>query len=636
MPAIINWFLRLLPTNPIVMRIVQGGSRRLRHLYIRAGYLGILMGVLLLLMLGGSNANTYSQLSANGAKAFEYISFLQLGLICLLTPVFMAGAIAQEANPRTWDILLTTPLNNLQIVLGNLFGRLFFILALLFSTLPLFVAIQYFGGVPGEAIFMSYVIAGGSAVLVGAIAVMLSVTRTAGKRAVFIFYIAVVMYLFVTYFIDAQFLRREIAPGAAVYETTILTPLNPFLAIEVLLRSNTYSPHNFAGVDAFWLKKLWLGSPIATFSWLCGLLSAILITFSTVRLRVIGAKVGTTSWLRRIFKLGAKGATERPPRKVGHNPIAWRESVARGATMQAIVTRWGFAGFGLLVAIIVITLFHAGMMGTIDQGAPPTTLRTTADNFRVTLWVILSAEVVIIALTALNTSATAVSREREDGSLDIMLTTPIQPGPYLAGKLRGLIQFLLPMLCVPIGTMLLASLYVIGGGFGNKLATSAPMTVGATPITLPIVLPEGVIALTLVLIPFIAFCVMVGLQWSIKSRGTIGSVIAAVGLVIAVTGVVGMCGAFAGRNDMGVIGAVLNAFNPINLAIAIVAPDTIMPDAIDTGTGVAGTASSAGARVALMIGAVLAGVVYVAIVYGMHANMVRTFHMTVRKLAGQK
>jgi len=634
MPAIVNWLLRLLPTNPICMRLVQGGSRRLRHLYIRAGYLGILMAVLLLLMLGGSNANTFSQLATNGAKAFEYISYLQLGLICLLTPVFMAGAIAQEANPKTWDILLTTPLNNLQIVLGNLFGRLFFILALLFSTLPLFVAIQYFGGVPGEAIFMSYLIAGASAILVGAIAVTLSVTRTAGRRAVFIFYITVVMYLFVTYFIDAQFLRRSIAMG--VYETTALTPLNPFLVIEVLLRSNTYAPHNFAGVEAFWLTKLWLGNPIVTFTWLCLSLSAILIAFSTLRLRVIGARTGTTSWLRRAFKLGAKGTGERPARKVSHNPVAWRESVARGATVQAVITRWGFAALGLLIAIIVITLFHAGLMGTVSKSAPAAVLKATADNFRVTLWVILSAEIVIIALTALNTSATAVSREREDGSLDIMLTTPIQPGPYLAGKLQGLIQFLLPMLCVPIGTMLLAALYVIGGGFGNHLATDAPMSVGATPITLPIVLPEGVIALALVLVPFIAFCVMVGLQWSIKSRGTIGSVIAAGGLVIAVSGVIGMCGAFAGRNGMGVLGAVLNAFNPINLVIAIVSPTTIMPDALNTGTGVAGTASSGGARVALMIGAALAAGVYVAIVYGMHTNMVRTFHMTVRRLAGQK
>ena len=616
MPAFLNWLLRLLPTNPIVMRIVQGGSRRMRHLYIRAGYLAILMVVLLLLMLGGSGANSFAQLAQRGAAAFEWISYLQLGLICLLTPVFMAGAIAQEANPKTWDILLTTPMNNLQIVLGNMFGRLFFILALLFSTLPLFVAIQYFGGVPGESIFLSYAISASTAILVAAIAVTLSVTRTAGRRAVFIFYITVVMYLFITYAFDAAILRQPIAPAAAAAGTTIVTPLNPFLAIEVLLRSNTYQPHEFAGEEVFWLKKFWLGRPIAAFIWLCSLISLGLVLFSTIRLRVIGARVGTVPWYRRALRLGASGSAERPPRKVGNNPVAWREAVARGATLQSIVTRWGFAAFGLLVALIVVTLFHAAII--------------TPADFRTAIAVIVSAEIVIIALTALNTSATAVSKEREDGSLDILMTTPIQPGPYLYGKLRGLIQFLLPMLCVPVGTLLIVALYVLARGFGNA-GFESNVSWGVATATLPVMFPEGAIALPLVLVPFIAFCVMVGLQWSIKSKGTISAVVAAVGIVIAVGGVIGLCGVFGG-GEMSVFGAVLNAFNPINLVVSLVSPHIIIDSALDNGTG----GDILGARVALMIGAAIAGVVFIMIVYGMHTNMKRTFHMTVRKLAGQK
>ena len=43
MPAILNWLLRLLPTNPICMRLVQGGSRRIRHLYLRSGYLAVMI-----------------------------------------------------------------------------------------------------------------------------------------------------------------------------------------------------------------------------------------------------------------------------------------------------------------------------------------------------------------------------------------------------------------------------------------------------------------------------------------------------------------------------------------------------------------------------------------------------------------
>jgi len=40
------------------------------------------------------------------------------------------------------------------------------------------------------------------------------------------------------------------------------------------------------------------------------------------------------------------------------------------------------------------------------------------------------------------------------------------------------------------------------------------------------------------------------------------------------------------------------------------------------------------ARVGLFIGAIVAAGVHLAVVYGIHAHMVRTFDMTVRKLAG--
>lgn len=615
MPAFLNWLLRLLPTNPICMRLVQGGSKRLRHLYIRAGYLAILMVVLLFSLLGQQTLS-FSELASKGAQAFELISYLQVGLICLLTPIFMAGAIAQEANPRTWDILLTTPLNNLQIVLGNMFGRLIFILALLFSTLPLFVTIQYFGGVPGEVIFLSYAIAGCSALFVAAVAVTLSVTRTAGRRAVFVFYITVVMYLFVTAALDVSVLRTPVAAGALTWYTTVFTPLNPFLALEVLLRSNTYVPHDFTGQEVFWLKRIWLANPTATFCWLTFLLSALLVLFSTARLRVIGGRTGSIPWYRRLFRLGAKGANARPPRKVSTNPVAWRESVARGGTLPAILARWGFATLGLFIALLLLALFH--------------TQQLTAVQLRNALVATLVAEVVIIALTALNMSATAVSREREDGSLDILLTTPIQPGPYLAGKLRGLIQFLFPMLCVPIGTLALVGMYIMFDGLGVPGGVMVTDTIrGATAVTLPLALPEGALALPFTLVPFTAFCVMIGLQWSIKSKGTIGSVIAAVGVVVLVAGFLSLCGIVSG-NNVPTFGALMNALNPINLLLTAIQPTVMIAE------GLGNPSEVMSSRVSLLIGSIIAGMIYAAVVYAMLSNMKRTFHMTVRRLSGQK
>ena len=110
MPVVLRWLLRLGPLNPIAVRLVQGGSRRKRHQYIRSISLGVLILTLLYLLMvsvGPGSLNTRA-LAAAAAGCFEKASYFQIALICLLAPVFMAGAIAQEANPRTWDILLTT------------------------------------------------------------------------------------------------------------------------------------------------------------------------------------------------------------------------------------------------------------------------------------------------------------------------------------------------------------------------------------------------------------------------------------------------------------------------------------------------------------------------------------------------
>ncbi|MDG2032125.1 MAG: ABC transporter permease subunit [Phycisphaerales bacterium] len=603
MPAILDWVLRLGPTNPISTRLVQTGSRRVRHLTIRSAYLGALMVVLLFGLLG--DTGTLREMAQRGAAAFTIISFGQVLLICLLTPVFMAGAIAQEANAQTWDILLTSPLNSLQVVLGNLFGRLFFIIALLLSTLPVFAVTQFFGGVPGEAIFDSFAISGCSALIVAAIAITLSVTRTAGRRAVFIFYISVVLYLFVTWALDSLF-RTPISPGSAAQGTTLLTPLNPFLAMESLLLSNSYVP--LIDSQASWFKQLWFGHPLAVYCWLCVLLSLMLVGLSTVRLRVIGSRSSVGSRLGRIFKKTESGA--RAPRRVGHNPIAWWEHDGRGRTLTAVISRWSFFAIGITAAVVLLLLYAQASI--------------SVQTLRVSFLTLLAAETVVIMLTALNLSATAVSREREDGTLDLILTTPIQPGPYLAGKLKGLIQNLLPMILVPSISLGLAALFVLIGGFGQP--TSVLTMINTNNVMLPIVLPESALVFPFLLTGFTAFCVMVGLHWSIKSRGTIGSITASVAVVFLVGGVLGICGVTSGR-EIDVVGGFLSALSPINLLLACFEPGEFLNGSLESG-------NESASRISLVIGGAVASFCYIAVVFGMHSSMKRSFMMSVRRLAG--
>tara|TARA_R110000782_G_scaffold19101_4_gene51995 strand:+ start:3656 stop:5515 length:1860 start_codon:yes stop_codon:yes gene_type:complete len=619
MPVFLRWLLRLGPTNPIAVRLVQNASRRSKHNLVRSTYLAVLILVLLWSVLGNTQGGqvSYRELASSGATSFAWVAYLQVFLICVLSPVFMAGAIAQEANPKTWDILLTTPLSKLEIVLGNLLGRLWFVLALLFASLPLFALTQFFGGVPGRSILASYLVAAGAALLVGAIAIALSVSRLVGQRAVFAFYVCVVTYLATTIAIDAWLRSRGMGAGSGGSGVTWMTAANPFLALRALLSPTTY-PVAEAGTFTG-LKALAFETPVRAWTWGTVLISGALVLASTLTVRAGGLRQITSTasgvpWYRKMMGLGAKGAEHRPPRSVWANPIAWREAAARNATFGRILARWSFIALGLITGVAIVVLFHTNTLNTAD--------------FRFVIRSVVFTEVFVIALVAVNMAATAVSREREDGTLDLILTTPVTPAMYLSGKLRGLIAYLLPLIAVPVFTIGIAGLYAF---FFNDIRTNGTTVtegMGQTTITVPAVLPEAGLLAALVLVPFTAFCVMVGLQWSLKSRGTLGSVVGTVGVVGVISGIVGLCGWAAGA-DLPVVGPAVAAISPASLLDALIGPADRMNQTInDSGL--------TAARVSLAIGAAISAAVYIAIVYAVHSAMVRGFDFTVRKLAGTR
>ncbi|MFO0963562.1 MAG: ABC transporter permease subunit [Phycisphaerales bacterium] len=599
-----RWISDLGPTNPIILRIVSNGSRRMRHLWIRSGFLAALMLALLFGMVG--SAGSLRELAQRGATAFTALSFAQVSLICVLTPLFMAGAIAQESNPRTWEILLTTPLNRVQIVIGNLFGRLFFVLALLVAALPLMLSTQFFGGVPPTAVWGSFLISACTALFVGAVAVTLSITRSAGKRSVFIFYSTVVLYLFATWSADKA-LRVPVTAGSVTEATTLLTPLNPFLALESLLLPASYSAP--AGVEGGFLRTMWMLHPARTYCLLTTGSSLAMLLASAIWVRSLGTRTVKTPWWRKFTQ--SASAEGRAAMQVGNNPISWRESQLRGTSMLALVGRWGFVLVGVLAGIALPILHRVGVYDLA--------------GLRLAVGTVVGAETAVILLTALNMSSTAVSREREDGSLDIILTTPLQPGPYLSGKLRGLIQFLAPMLLVPTTTLAAAGIYVAFGGMGAKEGAVVKVAAGASSVSVPAILPEGAIEYPIVMLAFTAVAVMIGLNWSIKSKGTISSAVGAVFVTGIVAGVLGLCGLASGGSLSGV-GAFVNALTPLNLVATVVNPEQMAERSLESGMEVL--------RAGLLVGSLAAAVGGAVVVYAMHGAMKKTFMFTVRKLAG--
>src|SRR3954453_10272318 len=101
MLGITDYFWRLLPANPILLRVVETGGKRKRDLFIRCGYLGLLVFFVIFSLATSAtsvSSTSLADLAKTSAKIFEQMSYLQLGLVALLAPIFTAGAITQEKD----------------------------------------------------------------------------------------------------------------------------------------------------------------------------------------------------------------------------------------------------------------------------------------------------------------------------------------------------------------------------------------------------------------------------------------------------------------------------------------------------------------------------------------------------------
>src|SRR3954452_1914622 len=233
MLGVADYFNRLLPANPILRRVVETGGKRRRDLFIRCGYLGFLIGVVVFSLLSsGSNSfggMSLAELAKVSAQLFRPTSYWQLGLVAFLAPIFTAGAITQEKDSQTYDILLATPLSNAQIVLGSLLSRLFFVVALLVSGIPVFSITQIFGGVAISSIGYSFGIAAATAFVTGAIAMAIAVFKVGTRRTIFSFYLFITIYIAGLWMLDSlEYFHEHYDPAT---NTTFRTTTSWFTGI---------------------------------------------------------------------------------------------------------------------------------------------------------------------------------------------------------------------------------------------------------------------------------------------------------------------------------------------------------------------------------------------------------------------
>ena len=188
--------------------------------------------------------------------------------------------------------------------------------------------------------------------------------------------------------------------------------------------------------------------------------------------------------------------------------------------------------------------------------------------------------------------------------------------------MRGLTMHILPMVLVPCLTMMAVGCIVLINPSG---AVVKEQLVGTnTNIDLPLALIAPALLNPFVVIPYIAFCISLGLLWSMRSKGSISAMVSSLVLVLVVTGGLGIC--LIPSSTMGHIGSFFAALSPINAVRSTLMSADVIPSVISEGVAVA--------NISLGISSVVAGILWSLISMGLLRSMSSSFVITVRRLAG--
>jgi ABC-type transport system involved in multi-copper enzyme maturation permease subunit len=93
-----------------------------------------------------------------GRSLFMALTVLLTIIVLVLAPASTAGAISLEREKQTLDLLSTTPISSLAIVLGKLVSALTWVFLLLLASIPVMALVFTFGGVGPEDLVRAYVV----------------------------------------------------------------------------------------------------------------------------------------------------------------------------------------------------------------------------------------------------------------------------------------------------------------------------------------------------------------------------------------------------------------------------------------------------------------------------------------------
>ena len=150
--------LRAYRINPVMLKELRGRMRGARGFAIITIFLTLMGFFTLLLYLLQIPQGGVVVTGELGRELFIGVLFIELMLIIFIVPALTAGAITNERERKTYDLLQTTLITKATFVVGKLQSALGYIVLLLLSAVPLQSIAFLFGGVSEAELLLALLV----------------------------------------------------------------------------------------------------------------------------------------------------------------------------------------------------------------------------------------------------------------------------------------------------------------------------------------------------------------------------------------------------------------------------------------------------------------------------------------------
>ncbi|MDB5352416.1 MAG: hypothetical protein JWN86_3663 [Planctomycetota bacterium] len=348
---------------------------------------------------------SHRDLAQIGEKFFVILVITQLIVVMLLAPAATAGSICVEKSRGTLHHVFVTDLTDREIILGKLSARLLSVFSLMACGIPVVALSGLLGGVDYGAVAGAYLVTIGVAITSCAIAMFFSVWVRRASQALLSTYALLGLWTGLSRIL-AEFAVGGVGMSPSSEFVWYLQMADPFaLALAPLS----------APQGASWNHALaYLGVSLG--------FSTLIVVRTIRRLRavVIGQADRKASRQRADAPLRILDYLPGPP--LDGNPVLWREWHRKRPT------RWTGRFWTLYaVASTAASLFAIFAYFANPGGIGPDELAGVVNGCGVSIGLLL------LTISA----TTSLAEERDRGSLDVIMTTPLPTATILWGKWWG-------------------------------------------------------------------------------------------------------------------------------------------------------------------------------------------------------